>query len=260
MDTKRKRTALILFLIVMLAASALFGCGDKSESEKEQRAQRQEQLKERQKEARQKAAEKKEHAKKASEEKKAAEKKKKKSAENEGKSDPQEKEDVGSQGSDAKEKKASGQASAKKSAKTDNSSGSKSKSSSSSNTAKNSKATCTIKITCSRLVGNKDLDDAQQSRVPKDGIILGKTAVEISSGDSVYNVLKKACKKKKIVLSAENTGLGIYVAGIDGFYEKDAGGESGWKYKVNGKYPNDSAGDIKVKNGDVIEWVYVLEA
>jgi hypothetical protein len=266
------RSVLIMLLLVIFAASFMFGCGDNKEAEKDQRAQKQEQLKERQKEAREKAAAKKEQAKKKAAEKKAAEKKAaKKSGEKSGKStgnkstgktadnDSSKGNDEGSSGSSAKDKKSGGQSSSKKPAKTNNSSGGNSNSSSSSS-AKNSKKTCTIKITCSKLVGNNDLDDAQRARVPKSGVILEKTTVEISNGDSVYDILKKACKKKGIVVAAENTGLGIYVAGIDGFYEKDAGGESGWKYKVNGKYPNDSAGDVKVKNGDVIEWVYVLEA
>lgn len=264
MKKNNNRSILIMLLLVMLAASFMFGCGDNNEAEKEQRAQKQEQLKERQKEAQKKAAEKKEQAKKKDAEKKATEKSGKKYGKSAGNkstgktadNDSSKGNDEGSSGSDAKDKKAS----SKKPAKTDNSSGSNSSSSSSSSSAKNTKKTCTIKITCSKLVGNKDLDDAQRARVPKNGVILEKTTVEISSGDSVYDILKKACKKKGIVLAAENTSLGIYVAGIDGFYEKDAGGESGWKYKVNGKYPNDSAGDVKVKNGDVIEWVYVLEA
>ncbi|MBQ3925132.1 MAG: DUF4430 domain-containing protein [Firmicutes bacterium] len=122
------------------------------------------------------------------------------------------------------------------------------------------KATCTISITCHKLVGNNDIDRATKANVPSSGVLISNMTVEIRSGDSVYDILKRACDQRGIVVAAENTGLGIYVAGIGGLYEKAAGGESGWKYKVNGTYPNDSAGDVGVSDGDVIEWVYVLEA
>jgi hypothetical protein len=87
---------------------------------------------------------------------------------------------------------------------------------------------------------------------------MSRTTVEIESRDSVYDVLKRSAGMHGVSVTAENTALGIYVSGIGGFYEKDAGAQSGWKYKVNGTYPGDSAGDVKVHDGDNIEWVYAL--
>lgn len=51
----------------------------------------------------------------------------------------------------------------------------------------------------------------------------------------------------------------IYVKGIKDLYEKDITSTSGWKYRVNGAFPNRSAGAYTVKPGDKIEWVYVLK-
>ena len=155
-------------------------------------------------------------------------------------------------------RKSSSSSSKKSSKKSGSSSSSKKSQSSSSSSQKTSK--CTISITCHKLVGNKNIDSSTKSRVPSSGVIMSSVKVEIKSGDSVYDVLKRACQQKGIVVSAQNTSLGIYVAGINGIYEKAAGSESGWKYKLNGSYPGDSAGDVKVKDGDVIEWVYALEA
>jgi hypothetical protein len=50
-----------------------------------------------------------------------------------------------------------------------------------------------------------------------------------------------------------------YIEGIDNLYEFDKGGKSGWLYRVNGTFPNKSAGAYILKKGDRIEWVYTLE-
>ena len=47
-----------------------------------------------------------------------------------------------------------------------------------------------------------------------------------------------------------------YVAGIDGLYEFDCGKNSGWMYRVNGKFPNYMAGKCTLHDGDKVEWLY----
>ena len=61
-------------------------------------------------------------------------------------------------------------------------------------------------------------------------------------------------------VNARSTAMGIYVAAINGYAEKDQGGESGWKYAVNGSYPNYSAGAYTLSDGDAVTWVYVMSA
>lgn len=61
-------------------------------------------------------------------------------------------------------------------------------------------------------------------------------------------------------VNARSTAMGIYVAAINGYAEKDQGGESGWKYAVNGSYPNYSAGAYTLSDGDAVTWVYVTSA
>lgn len=61
-------------------------------------------------------------------------------------------------------------------------------------------------------------------------------------------------------VNARSTAMGIYVAAINGYAEKDQGGESGWKYAVNGSYPNYSAGAYTLSDGDAVAWVYVMSA
>ena len=80
--------------------------------------------------------------------------------------------------------------------------------------------------------------------------------VSIEDNQSVYDVLKTITNKKGIELKANGFGPTIYIVGIHGLNEFDNGPRSGWKYKVNGKYPSQSAGSYKVKDGDHIEWIY----
>jgi hypothetical protein len=54
--------------------------------------------------------------------------------------------------------------------------------------------------------------------------------------------------------------MGVYIAAINGYAEKDQGGESGWKYAVNGSYPSYSAGACKLSDGDAVTWVYATSA
>lgn len=61
-------------------------------------------------------------------------------------------------------------------------------------------------------------------------------------------------------INARSTAMGVYVAAINGYAEKDQGGESGWKYAVNGSYPNYSAGAYTLSDGDTVTWVYVTSA
>ncbi len=58
-----------------------------------------------------------------------------------------------------------------------------------------------ISISCSSILNNMDrLKTGKESFVPSDGIILVATSVEIDSGDTVFDVLKKACDKNDIEL------------------------------------------------------------
>ena len=105
---------------------------------------------------------------------------------------------------------------------------------------------CEFSISCKTVLSHrKSLQSNYQ--IPEDGKIFEKK-MKFESGDSVLDVLEK-------------TGVEIdvrdgYVAGIDGLYEFDCGKNSGWMYRVNGKFPNCMAGKYKLKDGDKVEWLY----
>ena len=61
-----------------------------------------------------------------------------------------------------------------------------------------------------------------------------------------------------------STGLNVtvkdgYVSSINGLSELDKGENSGWMFKVNGSFPNVSAGYTYLNAGDYVEWLYTQD-
>lgn len=88
------------------------------------------------------------------------------------------------------------------------------------------------------------------------GSILENKEVGIREDDKVLDVLIRITDQEGIQIKYRGSGAGAYVEGIDNLYEFDYGSESGWMYKVNGIFPNRSAGAWPVEPGEHLEWVY----
>lgn len=88
------------------------------------------------------------------------------------------------------------------------------------------------------------------------GTILGATKVNFKEGATVLDVLVQLTGKRNIQLDYSGSGATAYVAGIDNIYEFDYGPKSGWVGKLNGTSLGKSAGTVKVKDGDSIQWLY----
>lgn len=89
--------------------------------------------------------------------------------------------------------------------------------------------------------------------------ILPATRVEVKQGDTVYDLLFRVTSQYGIQMEKRGAGAMLYVEGINNLYEFDGGPESGWMYRVNGVFPNKSAGVFAVKSGDRIEWLYTRD-
>ncbi len=89
-----------------------------------------------------------------------------------------------------------------------------------------------------------------------DGGSTSSYTVSLNPGATAYDALVATGAS----VNARSTAMGVYVAAINGYAEKDQGGESGWKYAVNGSYPNYSAGACTLSDGDAVTWVYVTSA
>lgn len=119
--------------------------------------------------------------------------------------------------------------------------------------------TCTISVSCSEILDHMDaLDPSKAGLIPADGSILAPVTVTVTDGESVYDVLRSTCSNMGILLDATYSPIygSAYIRGINNIYEFDCGNLSGWKYRVNGEYPNYGCSAYMVKDGDVIEWTY----
>lgn len=116
---------------------------------------------------------------------------------------------------------------------------------------------CYLTIECSRILDNMDsLKDGHSKYVPSDGNIIKNYKFTITGKETVYDVLKEACKDNGIKLTAEKSNTGIYVKGINNLDEFDCGKYSGWIYRVNGITPAKSSSTYTIHNGDRITWSY----
>lgn len=105
---------------------------------------------------------------------------------------------------------------------------------------------CEFLISCKTVLSHKDYLQSNY-QVPAGGKIFEKK-MKIEEGDTVMDVLKRTGVELDISKG--------YVAGIDGLYEFDCGKNSGWMYRVNGKFPNYMAGKCTLHDGDKVEWLY----
>ena len=137
--------------------------------------------------------------------------------------------------------------------------GSSSSSSSGGSSSAKAAGECTITIRCNTILSNMDnLTAGKDKYVPSNGIILATSTVEFAEGDTVFDVLQRACSYAGIHLEYSWTPMydSYYIEGINHLYEFDCGPESGWMYKVNGWFPNYGCSSYTVKDGDSIVWDY----
>ncbi len=121
---------------------------------------------------------------------------------------------------------------------------------------------CTIQISCATILNHMDsLKPEKAGLIPADGVILSARTVTFTEGETVYDVLRRACRDAGVPLDAVySPAYGTaYVKGINNIYEFDCGNLSGWKYCVNGVYPNYGCSAYVLKEGDVIQWNYTCD-
>ena len=124
--------------------------------------------------------------------------------------------------------------------------------------------TCTISITCASILEGEHMDWFDKEKIeilPDDGWILPETEVIFSGGDSVFDVLLKACIDNDIHIDYVDTPLynSAYIRGIGNIYQFDCGSASGWMYRVNDWFPIYGMSRYAVKDGDMIYIIYTCE-
>ena len=118
---------------------------------------------------------------------------------------------------------------------------------------------CTITIRCDTILDNmENLEEGKDKYVPSNGTILATISLTFSEGETVFDVLKRACDLAGIQIEYSWTPMynSYYIEGINNLYEFDCGSQSGWMYKVNGWFPNYGCSSYTLKDGDTIVWCY----
>lgn len=124
---------------------------------------------------------------------------------------------------------------------------------------KDNKLKCTVSISCASILDNmSELDEAKHSLVPNDGWILKPQTVVFNEGESAFDILESVCREKGIHLEFSFTPLynSEYIEGINNIYEFDCGSLSGWRYSVNGWFPNYGSSRYEMLDGDILEFKY----
>lgn len=82
------------------------------------------------------------------------------------------------------------------------------------------------------------------------------TQVEISDGETAFSATKKLLDSIGMKVDYTGSGAGLYVKGIDGLSEFDAGPLSGWHIYVQGELIPRSSDAYEVFDGQTIRWNY----
>lgn len=118
---------------------------------------------------------------------------------------------------------------------------------------------CTVSISCAELLDNMDLlAEEKHMLVPADGLLLPPTAVMLSGGESVFDVVFSAAQANALHMEYTAGSATAYIEGVGNLYEFDAGPTAGWTYSVNGTFPNQDSSTYFVKDGDSIQLIYSL--
>ena len=120
---------------------------------------------------------------------------------------------------------------------------------------------CTIEIRCDNATARKDsiTNPGIRDAIPDDGTILEVTTYTAVEGFTVYDVLAAVTAMHDPVIPIVANSDKSYVLSINNLSEKNVGPQSGWTYRVDGVLPMMAANQYKVKDGDVIKWIYVCQ-
>lgn len=138
-------------------------------------------------------------------------------------------------------------------------------------TTTEAKKYCTVRIECNTIYDNiGKLKSGKKAFLPTSGVILGNVQVELTGGESAFDVIKKACEENVCTDSCKYCEAGgvqieytytpafnnYYIEGIHQIYEKDCGTQSGWMYSVNGTFPDVGSSSYIVSPGDTIVFAF----
>ncbi|MCR5355665.1 MAG: DUF4430 domain-containing protein [Lachnospiraceae bacterium] len=121
---------------------------------------------------------------------------------------------------------------------------------------------CTVTIDCSSISGNGALTAAGNPQLEAYAANPTILSVNINVSDTnddgrvgVDEAIKQACDAYSIQYEFKSSS---YLSGMNYLYEFNAGPNSGWMYKVNGRVPNKGCNSYYLKGSEDILWYYVI--
>ena len=113
-------------------------------------------------------------------------------------------------------------------------------------------------------VNNKENSEKEKVKISIEkrtigkGDVLSLQSVDFQVNDTAWDVLKRIADENDISIEYTGSGDNIYVSSIESDGEFDHGSGSGWKYQINGEFPDVSLGSYKLKANDEIRLRYCV--
>ncbi|MGN1423054.1 MAG: DUF4430 domain-containing protein [Oscillospiraceae bacterium] len=120
----------------------------------------------------------------------------------------------------------------------------------------------TVSADCSAVLSRMgDIDEAVNPAevIPADGVVIGQTEVSVAEGGTAFDALTAAARANGVRVDYTGSVYGVYINGIGFIYEFGFGSTSGWMYRVNGEFPDTSAGTFVLSEGDKVEFIYTCD-
>jgi hypothetical protein len=121
---------------------------------------------------------------------------------------------------------------------------------------------CTVTIDCSNISGNGALTAAGNPQLEAYAANPTILSVNINVSDTnddgrvgVDEAIKQACDAYGIQYEFKSSS---YLSGMNYLYEFNAGPNSGWMYKVNGRVPNKGCNSYYLNGSEDVLWYYVI--
>ena len=121
--------------------------------------------------------------------------------------------------------------------------------------------TCSLEIRCDDALVSPVLSAEKRGLLPENGAIVEKCEVGFNAGESVFDILSRTVRERKLHLDFSGTPAygSTYIKGISNLYELDCGEFSGWLYTVNGESPDVGYSQYKPEDGDEIAFTYTCD-
>ncbi len=110
--------------------------------------------------------------------------------------------------------------------------------------------TVQVVVKCDGILEVADTLPEELVRKADDGTLID-TTVTVPAGS---NALDASMAAGSFEIDTTN-----YVTSIEGVANGDAGPMSGWTYDVNSEVPSVGAIDLEVNDGDVVNWIYIVD-